>query len=379
MSHDSSYKEGLSPSERERYSRQIRLPQLGESGQERLKKSAALIVGCGGLGSPAALYLAAAGVGRLTLVDFDRVELSNLHRQVLFSSNALGASKASAAAERLRALNPEIDIRSLETRVGPENAVFLVSEHDVVLDGSDNYSTRYPVADACARARRPLVFGSIDRFAAQVSVFSAGEGPCYRCLYPEPPPLGFHGNCAEAGVLGALPGIVGAIQATEAIKILLGLKGTLSGRLLRVDALSMRFDEIAVPCDPRCANCGAGAPRENQKEHRMTERESQPVEISPSELKDSLSKGEPLFLLDVREPKEFALASMGGTLIPLRELPNRAQEIDAALPIVTICHHGVRSYSAAQWLRANGFPTARSLSGGIDRWSEEIDPEVPRY
>lgn len=368
----------LSAAEAERYSRQIRLPEIGVPGQLRLKESAVLVVGAGGLGSPASLHLAAAGVGRLAVIDSDRVEPSNLHRQILHSDAVIGAPKAISAAERLQALNPYVAIEPLPIRFLAANARALVRAHDLVVDASDNFATRYAIADACALEGKPHVFGSVDRFGGQVTVFDPPRGPCYRCLFPEPPPPEVFPSCSEAGVLGVVPGIVGTLQAAEALKLLLGLGQPLRGRLLRLDVRRVSFGTLEISHDPGCRLCGPGADIDEVREMNDSCRDV-PIEISPRELKDRLSAPEPPLLLDVREPEEVEVARIGGKVLPLRELQSRVSEIPSGAKVVVLCHHGVRSLAAARWLRANGFPDAQSVAGGIDRWSREVDPGVPRY
>lgn len=367
-----------------RYGRHFVLPEVGADGQARLATSSVLLVGAGGLGSPAALYLAAAGVGRLGLVDFDAVDLSNLQRQVLYGTRDVGRPKLDAACERLADLNPGIRIEPHRTRLDPSNALSLIRDYDAVLDGSDNFPTRYLVNDACAFAGKPDVFGSVFRFEGQVSVFHAGRGPCYRCLYPEPPAPGSVPNCAEGGVLGVLPGIVGAIQAVEAIKILLGKGTTLLGRLLLFDALAMRFDELRIARDPGCPLCGDRPSIRDLEEAAATcaipVTTPAPTGTGAASLKRRLDAGEPLLLLDVRTEGEFALARIpGARLIPVHELGARSHELDPATPVVVYCHRGIRSLQGVEILRRAGFSRVEHLDGGIDAWATEVDPEMPRY
>lgn len=367
-----------------RYGRHFVLPEVGAEGQARLAASSVLLIGAGGLGSPAALYLAAAGVGRLGLVDFDTVDLSNLQRQVLFGTRDVGRPKLEAAAERLGDLNPGVRIELHPTRLDPSNALDRIARYDVVLDGSDNFPTRYLVNDACALAGKADVFGSVFRFEGQVSVFDAASGPCYRCLYPEPPAPGTVPNCAEGGVLGVLPGIVGAIQAVEAIKILLGRGRTLSGRLLLFDALTMRFDELRLSRDPRCPLCGESPTIRDLSEVAATcavpAPPRMPSAVDPASLRRRLDAGEPLVLLDVRSAGEFALARLPGALcIPVHELGARVGELDAGATVVVYCHRGIRSVQGVEILRRAGFSRVEHLDGGIDAWAVAVDPEVPRY
>ena len=373
----------LSADERIRYSRHLLLPEVGEEGQRRLKGSSVLVVGAGGLGSPLAIYLAAAGIGRLGLVDFDRVDATNLQRQVLYGTADIGRPKLEAARARLADLNPGLRIDLHPVRLESANAMEILAPYDVVVDGTDNFPTRYLVNDACALLGKPNVHGSIFRFDGQVSVFDASRGPCYRCLYPDPPPPGLVPSCAEGGVLGVLPGVIGVLQAIECVKLLLGSGEPLIGRLLLFDALGMRFRELTLRKDPGCPLCG---------EHRTItqlidyesfcgiSREASPMEIEVRELARLREQGEGPVLIDVREPFEEAIARIeGATLIPLRTLPDQLASLDRTKPMVVMCHRGSRSLRAVEFLRANGFDEARSLKGGIDAWSREVDPKVARY
>jgi adenylyltransferase/sulfurtransferase len=377
----------LDEPELNRYARQIRLPQVGEAGQARLKASSVLIVGAGGLGSPAAMYLAAAGVGRLGIADADRVDITNLQRQLLYGIEDVGEKKTGVAAARLRSLNSGVEVDPIDARITSENALELVSRYDVVIDGTDNFPTRYLLSDACVLANKPLVYGSVDRFAGQVSVFVANGGPCYRCLFPSPPEPGSVQNCADAGVLGVLPGLIGITQATEALKLLLGVGEPLVGRLLMVDALRMAFRRIMVERDPACPACGT---REIQElidydafcDHRDTEMNDQGTiaTVTPGELAVELATGNAITLIDVREPYEWNLGRIDGArLIPLGALDSVLDTIDPAANVVVYCHHGMRSEMAAYALRDAGVRQVRNLVGGIDRWSREVDPRVPRY
>lgn len=377
----------LDEPELNRYARQIRLPQVGEAGQARLKASSVLIVGAGGLGSPAAMYLAAAGVGRLGIADADRVDITNLQRQLLYGIEDVGEKKTGVAAARLRSLNSGVEVDPIDARITSENALELVSRYDVVIDGTDNFPTRYLLSDACVLANKPLVYGSVDRFAGQVSVFVANGGPCYRCLFPSPPEPGSVQNCADAGVLGVLPGLIGTTQATEALKLLLGVGEPLVGRLLMVDALRMAFRRIMVERDPACPACGT---REIQElvdydafcDHRDTEMNDQGTiaTVTPGELAVELATGNTITLIDVREPYEWNLGRIDGArLIPLGALESVLDTIDPAANVVVYCHHGMRSEMAAYALRDAGVRQVRNLVGGIDRWSREVDPRVPRY
>jgi adenylyltransferase/sulfurtransferase len=364
-----------------RYARHLTLPEVGLEGQRRLKAGRVLLVGAGGLGSPAALYLAAAGVGTIGIVDADRVEISNLQRQVLYATGDVGRPKAEAAGERIGGLNPGVDVRAHEVRLTSANALDILADYDVVLDGSDNFPTRYLVSDACVLLGKPDVYGAIYRFEGQVSVFDARRGPCYRCLYADPPPPELVPSCVEGGVLGVLPGIVGTLQALEAIKLLLGAGEPLVGRLLLVDALRMRFRELTLRKDPECPACGEAPTLTELVDYEAFCGVRPPeAEITPAALSAALAAGEPPIVLDVREPFELELARMdGATEVPLGQLPARLGELDSRRPIVTVCHHGMRSLRAAELLRGAGFGRVRSLAGGIDAWAREIDPTVPRY
>ena len=371
-----------------RYSRHIGLSEVGESGQRRLKQSSVLIVGAGGLGSPAALYLAAAGVGRIGIVDFDNVDLSNLQRQVLHDTAAVGSPKTQSARARLEAINPFVRVESIEAELTASNALEIIGAYDVVVDGTDNFKTRYLTNDACVLLGRPNVYGSVLRFEGQASVFGTPDGPCYRCLFREPPPPGLVPNCAEAGVLGVLPGLIGTIQATEAIKSILGIGDTLAGRLLLVDALRMNFRTIRLRRDPDCPACGTRELKElidydefcGTSPSRDGARASSVREITPRELSGRLRRGDVIDLIDVREPYEWRIARIeGARLIPLGRIGASVSEIARDRDVVLYCHHGARSQAAGEALVAQGFDRIWNLSGGIDRWSEEVDPSVPTY
>ena len=375
----------LSPGELVRYSRHVILPEVGIAGQQRLKTARVLCVGLGGLGSPAALYLAAAGVGTIGLIDDDRVDVTNLQRQVIHGTPDVGRSKLASAVDRLHAINPLVAIEPYGERLTAANALAIVAAFDVVVDGTDNFPTRYLVNDACVLARRPNVYGSVSRFEGQAAVFASEGGPCYRCLHPEPPPAGLIPSCAEGGVLGVLPGIVGTIQATEAIKIVLGIGEPLVGRFLIYDALRMRFREIVLRRDPACPACGE---RPSIRELRayedvrceMNGGEDMDDEITVTELKALMDRGEAPTIIDVREPYEHQICRIeGAVLIPMRELPSRVGEIDPAADLVVQCRSGVRSANAAAWLRQHGFPRARNLTGGILAWIDQVDPSQPKY
>jgi sulfur-carrier protein adenylyltransferase/sulfurtransferase len=371
-----------------RYSRHIGLSEVGESGQRRLKQSSVLIVGAGGLGSPAALYLAAAGVGRIGIVDFDTVDLSNLQRQVLHDTAAVGSPKTQSARARLEAINPFVRVESIEAELTASNALEIIGAYDVVVDGTDNFKTRYLTNDACVLLGRPNVYGSVLRFEGQASVFGTPDGPCYRCLFREPPPPGLVPNCAEAGVLGVLPGLIGTIQATEAIKSILGIGDTLAGRLLLVDALRMNFRTIRLRRDPECPACGTRELKElidydefcGTSPSRDGAPSSSVREIAPRELSDRLRRGDVIDLIDVREPYEWRIARIeGARLIPLGRIGASASAIARDRDVVLYCHHGARSRTAGEALVAQGFDRIWNLSGGIDRWSQEVDPSVPTY
>lgn len=374
------------PEEKLRYSRHFLLPEVGPAGQAKLKKARVLCVGAGGLGSPAALYLAAAGVGTIGLVDFDQVELSNLQRQLLHGTSDVGRSKTASARDRLRAMNPHVKVCLHECRFESANAAEILAEYDLLVDGSDNFATRYLTNDVAVFARKPNVYGSIFRFDGQATIFAPHlGGPCYRCLFPEPPAAGSVPSCAEAGVLGVLPGIVGTIQATEALKLILGIGQTLLGRLLHFDALTMKFREFNLRRDPECPVCG-DAPTISEPIDYEAFCQSTPApgpsaeEIDVHSLQQKLASGVPLILLDVREPFEYEVARIeGANLIPLGQLPARLAELDGEKEIFVFCHSGVRSAQAAEFLRSAGFAKATNVAGGIDAWSEEIDPNVPRY
>ena len=379
----------LSQAELLRYGRHLSLPEVGLEGQQRLKAASVLIVGAGGLGSPAALYLAAAGIGRLGLVDFDRVDVSNLQRQVLYGSSSIGRPKLDAARERIADLNPGVRVETHAATLTSANALDILAGYDIVIDGSDNFPTRYLVNDACAMLGRPNVHGSIFRFEGQASVFDAARGPCYRCLYPDPPPPGLVPSCAEGGVLGVLPGVIGVIQGIETIKLLLGRGETLIGRLLLFDAMAMSFRELEVRKDPACPMCGERRTITQLIDYDQfcgvaaaeeAVAEAQRDDISPRELRARLDRGDSVSIVDVREPHEERIARIAGaTLIPLRTLPARLGELDRRREIVLMCHHGVRSRQALEFLRREGFANVRNLSGGIDAWSREVDPSVSRY
>jgi adenylyltransferase/sulfurtransferase len=382
----------LSQDEIKRYSRHLIMPEVGIDGQRKLKAGSVLCIGAGGLGSPAAMYLAAAGVGRIGIVDFDVVDFSNLQRQLLHGTPDIGRSKLASAKDRLNALNPHVQIDTYETSLSSENALKLFEPYDVILDGTDNFPTRYLVNDACVLTGKPNAYGSIFRFEGQASVFAVKGGPCYRCLYPEPPPPGLVPSCAEGGVLGVLPGIIGVIQATESIKLMLGIGEPLIGRFLIYDALKMKFRELKLRKDPECPVCGdhptvtklidyeqfCGVRREPQVE--ATGAAMNEWEITPVELKQRMDKGDDVFVLDVREPNEYQINKIAGsTLIPLGELPRRYQELPKDREIVTQCKMGGRSQKALEFLRTVGFTKVKNLKGGILEWIDKVDPSQPKY
>jgi adenylyltransferase/sulfurtransferase len=374
----------LTKDELRRYHRHLILPEVGPEGQKKLKNSSVLCVGAGGLGSPLALYLAAAGVGRLGLVDFDVVDESNLQRQILHDTASVGTSKLESARKRLLALNPFIRVETHETRLLSTNAIELFRQYDVIADGTDNFPTRYLVNDACVLTGKPNAYGSIFRFEGQLSVFGAPNGPCYRCLYPEPPPPGLVPSCAEGGVLGVLPGVIGTMQAIETIKLLLGIGRPLVGRLMLYDALDQSWRTLKVSKNPDCPVCGKNptitAPIDYEAFCGLKEKPASMIpEIDVTELKAKLDKKENFILLDVREPHEYEIAKIPGSkLIPLGELPQRMGELDKSQTLIVHCKMGGRSARAVQFLRSQGFD-ATNVGGGIHAWSETIDPSVPLY
>ncbi len=373
-----------------RYSRHLILPEVGMEGQRKLKAARVLCVGTGGLGSPLAFYLAAAGIGTLGLVDFDVVDASNLQRQIIHSTKDIGRKKLDSAAEKLTALNPALNVVKHETMLTSTNALEILKDYDIVADGTDNFPTRYLVNDACVLLGKPNAYGSIFRFEGQASVFATKEGPCYRCLYPEPPPPGLVPSCAEGGVLGILPGLVGVIQATEVIKLILGKGNPLIGRLLLVDALSMRFRELKLRKNPECPVCGenptvkelidyehfCGIVPESKEEKTVKNGVPQ---LSVKDLKKRIDAGEDVFILDVREPYEYQIAQIGGKLIPQNDVPQRLAEIPRDREIVVQCRSGARSQKIAELLKQSGYSQVVNLAGGILAWSDEIDPKVQKY
>ena len=377
----------LSKDEILRYSRHLIMPEVGMEGQLKLKQARVLMIGTGGLGAPLGLYLAAAGVGHLGLVDFDTVDYTNLQRQVTFGTSDVGRRKVEAARERLANLNPTIEINVHETMLTSANALELFRDYDIIVDGTDNFPTRYLVNDACVLSGKINVYGSIFRFEGQATVFAYAGGPCYRCLYPEPPPPGLVPSCAEGGVLGVLPGIVGSIQAMETIKLIIGAGEPLVGRLLLFDALQMRFRELKLRKNPDCPVCGKNPTVKKLIDYQefcgiRGEEAASTVsvpEITPKELKARLDRGDDLYILDVREPHEYQICHLNGHLIPLGDLPRRVNELDSSREIVAHCRSGKRSADAIDFLRKAGFKKLWNLKGGILAWSDEVDPKVPKY
>ncbi|PYJ17413.1 MAG: molybdenum cofactor biosynthesis protein MoeB [Verrucomicrobia bacterium] len=374
----------LSPAELQRYSRHLMMPEVTPDGQRRLKAARVLCIGAGGLGSPAAVYLAAAGMGTIGIVDFDDVDLSNLQRQILHGTKDIGRDKLESARDRLHDINPEIDVQLHKCRFSSENAPQLVSGYDVIVDGSDNFPTRYLSNDVCVLARKPNVYGSVFRFEGQTTVFAPHlGGPCYRCLFPEPPPPDSVPNCAQAGVLGVLPGIIGMLQAIEAIKMIVGVGESLVGRLLHFDALKAKFRELNLRRDPECPVCGENptifSPIDYEQFCGARDEEAIP-KMSANELKQKMDAREPFELIDVRETFEYEIARIDGArLIPLGEIAERADELPRDRPIVVHCHSGRRSAEAVRLLQQRGFGNIYNLEGGIDAWSDQIDPGVPKY
>lgn len=380
----------LSPAEIKRYARHLIMPEVAMAGQARLKAAKVLCIGAGGLGSPLALYLAAAGVGTIGLVDFDVVDVSNLQRQILHATPDVGRPKIDSAQEKLQALNPDLIVRRFEFPITSENAFEVFADFDVIVDGTDNFPTRYLVNDACVLLGKPNVYGSIFRFDGQASVFFPPHGPCYRCLYPEPPPPDLVPNCAEGGVLGILPGAIGVIQATETVKLILGIGKPLIGRLMLYDALDMTFREMKVRKSPKCPICGPDATIKTLIDYDQfcgvrgdepARANGGPVrEISPAELKARFDRGDRPFLLDVRNPEEITICRIeGSTVIPLPDLPKRLGELDPKVPMVVHCKSGMRSAKAIGLLEAAGFEDLTNLTGGILGWIKDVDPSLPAY
>ena len=380
--------EELTHDEVKRYSRHLIMPEVGMSGQMKLKKASVLCVGAGGLGSPLALYVTAAGVGRIGIVDFDVVDFSNLQRQILHTTHDVGRPKLDSAAEKLNALNPNVNVELHETRLTSENALQLFEKYDIIVDGTDNFPTRYLVNDACVLTGKPNVYGSIFRFEGQASIFATSDGPCYRCLYPEPPPPGLVPSCAEGGVLGILPGLVGLVQATEVIKLILEKGTSLVGRLLLFDALGMKFRELKLRKDPECPVCGENATIKALIDYEafcgiVPAVEESPTgidEVTPKELKEELDQGKDPYILDVRNQVEYDISRIEGShLIPLDQLLNRLHELDSARDIVAHCRTGARSAKAIEMLQEAGFRKLRNLKGGVLAWADEVDPTMPKY
>ena len=376
----------LSHEEILRYSRHLIMPEVGMGGQLKLKQAKVLLIGAGGLGSPLALYLAAAGVGRIGLVDFDVVDVTNLQRQIIHGTSDVGRKKLDSAAEAMLEINPNIQVDRHETALSSENALHILRDYDVIVDGTDNFPTRYLVNDACVLLGKPNVYGSIFRFEGQATVFAYPGGPCYRCLYAEPPPPGLVPSCAEGGVLGILPGLIGTVQATETVKLILGIGQPLVGRLLLYDALSMRIRELKLRRDPECPVCGDHPTiRELIDYHQfcgVTPEEAGPTEwdIEAPDVKTRMDRGDRFVLVDVREPHEYQICRLPNSrLIPLGDLPKRVNELDTAEEIIAHCRSGVRSAKAIDFLRKAGFRKLRNLRGGILAWSDKVDPRVPKY
>ena len=380
----------FTPQQVQRYSRHLIMPEVGMDGQRKLRRARVLVVGAGGLGSPTLSYLAAAGVGTLGIVDFDTVDFTNLQRQIIYTTEDVGKDKLQAAADRIRAMNPDVTVELHPTRLTSQNALEILGRYDIVVDGTDNYPTRYLVNDACVMLGIPNVYGSIFRFEGQASVFCRKDGPCYRCVYPTPPPPGLVPSCAEGGVLGVLPGIIGTIQATETVKLIIGRGQPLSGRLLVLDALKMRFRELKLVKNPDCPVCGVHPTQTELIDYaefcgiRGEEMEAKDLgqewEIKPRALQERLNSGEEIVILDVRSPEEAEISRLAGSvLIPLGELPERVAELNSADQIVVHCRMGGRSAKAVEFLRTAGFRKVKNLVGGINAWADEVDTTLPKY
>ncbi|HEX6387121.1 MAG TPA: molybdopterin-synthase adenylyltransferase MoeB [Anaerolineae bacterium] len=386
----------LSHEEVQRYSRHLIMPEVGMEGQKKLKAASVLLIGAGGLGSPLAMYLAAAGIGRIGLVDYDVVDYTNLQRQIIHGTKDVGRPKLDSAKERILDINPHIHVDTYEVPLTSDNALELFEPYDIIIDGTDNFPTRYLTNDACVLLGKPNVYGSIFRFEGQASVFYAKEGPCYRCLFPEPPPPGLVPSCAEGGVLGVLPGTIGAIQATEAVKLILGTGEPLIGRLLLYDALNMSFEQVRLRKNPNCPVCGehptltelidyeqfCGMPAHDRSLYQTSANGDAVPGITPAELKARLEAGDDLFILDVREPHEWDisnLAHLGAVLIPKGAVVNRMGELDTAREMIVHCRTGVRSADVIRQLQQHGFKKMWNLEGGINRWAEEVEPSLPKY
>jgi sulfur-carrier protein adenylyltransferase/sulfurtransferase len=378
----------LSKEEVLRYSRHLIMPEVGMDGQLKLKAAKVLLVGAGGLGAPLGMYLAAAGIGRIGIVDFDIVDFTNLQRQIIHGTKDVGRKKLDSAAETMQDINPYVQIDKYEVPLTSDNALDIIKDYDMVIDGTDNFPTRYLVNDACVLLKKPNVYGSIFRFEGQATVFAYGDGPCYRCLYPEPPPPGLVPSCAEGGVLGILPGMIGIVQATEAVKLILGTGEPLIGRLLLYDALAMRFRELKLRRNPECPVCGdhpTVTKLIDYQEFCGFGRGEEPVvetsgDIEPTEVKEKIDRGDDFVLIDVREPHEYQICNIPyAKLIPLGELPKRVNELNTTDEIVAHCKSGVRSSKAVEFLKQAGFKRIRNMKGGILAWSDKVDPSVPKY
>ena len=382
----------LSREQLARYARHLSLPEVGVEGQKKLRDASILLIGAGGLGSPTAMYLAAAGVGRIGIVDVDQVDFSNLQRQIIHGTSDVGRSKVQSAAETIRGINPDVQVDEYEATFTSNNAIEIAAPYDIVIDGTDNFPTRYLVNDVCVLTGKPNCYGSIFRFEGQASVFGVNGGPCYRCLYPKPPAPGAVPSCAEGGVLGILPGIIGTIQATEAIKLVIEIGDSLSGRLVLFDALDMTFRQMRVRRDPTCPVCGdnpsiqelidyqgfCGLPKDDQSEDAKAKEQS-PWDVSPREVKERLDTEDTFTLLDVREPHEFEICNLQGMLIPLGTLASRLDELNRNQEIIVHCKSGGRSAKAVQLLRGHGFEHVYNMRGGILAWAEQIDPTLAKY
>lgn len=381
----------LSQEEVLRYSRHLIMPEVGVEGQEKLKNASILLIGCGGLGSPLGMYLSAAGVGRLGLVDFDLIDFTNLQRQVMFGTQDVGRPKVDASKERIAQINPNVQVTAYREKLTSENVLTIFKDYDIIIDGTDNFPTRYLVNDACVFLKKPNVYGSIFRFEGQATIFWAEKGPCYRCLYPEPPPPGLVPSCAEGGVLGILPGLIGLIQATEAIKLIIGKGDPMIGRLLLFNALDMKFREVKLQKDPECPVCGTNPSITKLIDYEQfcgiglgqeeaTVSTNGIKEITAKELKTMMDHKDKFVLVDVREPHEYQIGKIPGSkLIPLGEVAERANQLDTADDIVVHCRSGARSAKAIQVLQKMGFKRLRNLKGGILAWSDDVDPSVPKY
>ena len=386
----------LSHEEVKRYSRHLIMPEVGMEGQKKLKAASVLLIGAGGLGSPLAMYLAAAGIGRIGLVDYDVVDYTNLQRQIIHGTKDVGRPKLDSAKERILDINPHVHVDTYEVPLTSENAMEIFEPYDIVIDGTDNFPTRYLTNDACVLLGKPNVYGSIFRFEGQASVFYAEAGPCYRCLFPEPPPPGLVPSCAEGGVLGILPGTIGAIQATEAVKLILGAGESLVGRLLLYDALNMSFEQVRLRKNPNCPICGqnptvtelidyeqfCGMPAHDRSLYQASTNGDTVPGITPRELKDRLAAGDDLIILDVRDPHEWDISNLshlGALLIPKSDVVNRMGELDTAREIIVHCRTGARSADIIRQLQQHGFKKMWNLEGGINRWAEEVEPSLPKY